>query len=68
MEFDVCLLGNHDMASLCEPDGFNDCAKQAIQWTRTQLKTDFPTESLDDESDVRRGEFLRNLPAYGTRG
>ncbi len=61
MDFDMCLLGNHDMAALCEPEGFNDTAKKAIQWTRTQLQTDCDIKGLD-ETAVHRYEFLCKLP------
>ncbi len=62
MTFAACLLGNHDMAALCEPEGFNDSARKAIQWTRQQLKTDEALESLEDEAAFKRYEFLCNLP------
>ncbi len=34
----VCLLGNHDQATMFDPDGFNSVAEQAIFWTRNQLE------------------------------
>lgn len=34
----VCLLGNHDQATLFDPEGFNSIAEQAIYWTREQLE------------------------------
>ena len=62
MEFDACLLGNHDMAALCEPDGFNDSARRAIQWTREQLQpADAPVDA-EHQAAARRHDFLCNLP------
>ena len=58
MEFDFCVLGNHDSSSLFDPEGFNVAAEQAIFWTRTQL------ERVGDDSEAsrRRIEFLCQLP------
>ncbi len=35
---DKAILGNHDLAVLFEPDGFNPDAKQGIYWTRAQVE------------------------------
>jgi len=72
MEFRACLLGNHDMAALCEPDGFNDSARKAIQWTRLQLRPETASDNGSSgsagasqeatEAANRRHHFLCNLP------
>lgn len=51
----VCLLGNHDMGALCDPEGFNVGAERAIFWTREQL------EKVDDPGNVQRLAFLNRL-------
>jgi len=51
----VCLLGNHDMGALCDPEGFNVGAERAIFWTREQL------ERSDDPGNTKRLEFLNRL-------
>jgi len=33
----VTILGNHDQATLFDPDGFNPIALRAVYWTREQL-------------------------------
>lgn len=35
---DVTLRGNHDLAVLQQPLGFNRAAREAVEWTRSQLK------------------------------
>jgi predicted phosphodiesterase len=59
MQFDLCLMGNHDHAVLLEPGGFNAAAEKAIFWTR---------EKLDAEPDAalrgQRWEFLAGLPVH----
>ncbi len=52
----VCLLGNHDQATLFDPEGFNAGAEQAIYWTREQL------ESSGDARASKRWDFLGELP------
>lgn len=52
----VCLLGNHDQATLFDPEGFNAAAEQAIFWTRDQL------EKPGDPKAAKRWEFLGELP------
>ncbi|MDR1960589.1 MAG: metallophosphoesterase [Planctomycetaceae bacterium] len=52
----VCLLGNHDQATLFDPEGFNVGAEQAIFWTREQLE-DFTDPKAND-----RWDFLGVLP------
>ena len=52
----VCLLGNHDQATLFDPEGFNVGAEQAIFWTREQL------EDFNDPKANARWDFLGALP------
>jgi len=58
MEFDLCVLGNHDQGALFDPEGFSSGAERAIFWTRRQL------ESPDDSVEIRqkRWTFLCELP------
>lgn len=58
MKFDICILGNHDLGALFDPEGFSSGAERAIFWTRKQLE-----ESTDDPEQVkRRLDFLAELP------
>lgn len=59
---DVCLLGNHDQATLFDPEGFNAAAEQAIFWTRQQL------ECCDDAKAMKRWDFLGELPRLHREG
>ena len=34
----ICLLGNHDQATIFDPEGFNSVAERAIYWTRAALE------------------------------
>ena len=52
----VCLLGNHDQASLFDPEGFNNSAERAIFWTREQLED----QRIPGAND--RWDFLNSLP------
>ena len=36
---EVCLLGNHDQATLYDPEGFNRIAEEAVYWTRDVLES-----------------------------
>jgi predicted phosphodiesterase len=58
MEFDFCVLGNHDSSALFDPEGFNVAAEQAIFWTRAQIEFggDGPEESR------RRMEYICRMP------
>lgn len=58
MEFDFCVLGNHDSSALFDPEGFNVAAEQAIFWTRAQIEcgVDGPEESR------RRMEYICKMP------
>ncbi|MEO1615889.1 MAG: metallophosphoesterase family protein [Planctomycetota bacterium] len=63
MEFDFCVLGNHDSSALFDPEGFNAAAEQAIFWTRTQLeKVDGESDQQASESTRARLDFLCGLP------
>jgi predicted phosphodiesterase len=62
-KFDACILGNHDLAALFDPEGFSNAAEQAILWTRKQLETgDTP------ENCRRRLAFLAKLPRVRREG
>lgn len=58
MEFEFCVLGNHDSSALFDPEGFNVAAEQAIFWTRAQIEcgSDGPEESR------RRMEYICKMP------
>lgn len=58
IEFDLCVLGNHDSSALFDPEGFNAAAEQAIFWTRERLESD----TGDPAAKRRRLEFLCGLP------
>jgi predicted phosphodiesterase len=61
--FDACILGNHDLAALFDPEGFSNAAEQAILWTRQQMESgDTP------ENCFRRLEFLAHLPRTRREG
>lgn len=66
MDFQRCLLGNHDQGVLFDPEGFSSGAERAIFWTRAQLRV-----PIDDAADLdhqkrqqqqRRWDFLCELP------
>ncbi len=62
-QFDACILGNHDLAALFDPEGFSNAAEQAIIWTRKQIESgDTP------EACYRRLEFLAHLPRTRREG
>lgn len=58
MEFDLCVLGNHDQGALFDPEGFSSGAERAIFWTRRQLE--LPDDPEEDRR--RRWTFLCELP------
>jgi predicted phosphodiesterase len=64
MEFEFCVLGNHDSSALFDPEGFNEAAEQAIFWTRSQLECgrDGP------EASRKRMKFLCELPRMKREG
>ena len=54
---EVTIMGNHDFATIYEPQNFNLGAEMACYWTRAQLE-DEPDKAARD----RRWEFLGLLP------
>lgn len=60
----VTILGNHDQATLFDPDGFNPVALQAVYWTREQLESDHGNPAQIN----RRWDFLGELPRTHTEG
>lgn len=58
------ILGNHDQATLFDPDSFNPVALKAIYWTRTQLEQGI---GVDERVDMR-WEFLGGLPRRHDEG
>jgi predicted phosphodiesterase len=56
LDFNLCLLGNHDNGALFDPEGFSATAEEAILWTREQLKNG------DVESAKRRMMFIARCP------
>ncbi len=60
----ITILGNHDQATLFDPNGFNPVALQAIYWTRDQLEV--PGSGPD--SINRRWDFLGELPRLYNEG
>jgi predicted phosphodiesterase len=55
-QFESCILGNHDLGALYDPEGFSSGAEQAIFWTRAQL------EDKSIAGNVERWQFLSELP------
>jgi predicted phosphodiesterase len=54
----VTIQGNHDVAAMYDPNGFNPVALRAIYWTRDRL------DSLGSKSQIQtRWDFLGMLPA-----
>ena len=60
---DLTILGNHDQATLFDPDGFNPIALRAIYWTREQLDS-YGSPSQRDA----RWDFLGALPRRQDEG
>jgi len=58
MQFDICVLGNHDLGALFDPEGFSSGAERAIFWTRQQLEAG----GADAAVMQRRLDFLAELP------
>lgn len=58
MAWKITLRGNHDEAVINEALGFNPLAREAIDWTRNQLKPGW----LAGKAKKARWEFLKNLP------
>ncbi len=57
MQFQLCILGNHDSAALFDPEGFSSSAERAIFWTRRQLES-----ANGDGGNSKRWDFLCELP------
>ena len=53
----VTILGNHDQATLFDPDGFNPIALRAVYWTRDQLEQGPGAPAVKN----RRWDFLGEL-------
>ncbi len=51
-----CILGNHDYATIFDPDGFNPMAAQAALWTRECL------ENCHDSESEERWDFINSRP------
>src|SRR5947208_15753504 len=60
----VTILGNHDQATLFDPDGFNPIALRAVYWTREQLETGPGAPSVKN----KRWDFLGELHRTHTEG
>lgn len=60
----LTILGNHDQATIFDPDGFNPIAMNAIYWTREQLEKTHGTLEMMD----RRWDFLGELPRRHDEG
>ncbi len=58
MAWALTLRGNHDEAVVNEALGFNPLAREAIDWTRSQLKPGW----LSGKVRKQRWEFLKSLP------
>lgn len=63
-EFAWTIRGNHEEAVLKGAFGFNPTAKEAIDWTRLQLKPRWTSGKQKRD----RWEFLRTLPVKQERG
>lgn len=66
MQLDHCILGNHDLGALFDPEGFSSNAEQAIFWTRQQLEAPIDANRPDDPElrvrHVAQWDFLCELP------
>jgi predicted phosphodiesterase len=58
MQFDMCILGNHDQGALFDPEGFSSGAERAIFWTRHQLED----AGQGSQQALNRWDFLAELP------
>jgi predicted phosphodiesterase len=61
IQFDLCVLGNHDQGALFDPEGFSSGAERAIFWTREQLER-VDEDSGQQNGNVRRWDYLCELP------
>lgn len=60
----VTILGNHDQATLFDPEGFNPVALQAVYWTREQLESGPGSPAVKN----KRWDFLGELHRTHTDG
>lgn len=68
MQFDACILGNHDLAALFDPEGFSNVAEQAIFWTRQQLEGKHRV-GIEPLAAIRaRLDYLSRLPRIRREG
>ena len=58
MNFNVSILGNHDVGALFDPEGFSSGAERAIFWTRDQLEGPDGNDGRSQE----RWQYLCELP------
>ena len=63
MDLERCILGNHDVGALFDPEGFSSNAEQAIFWTRAQLESPADPDNPDEDLEQRtaRWNFLCEL-------
>jgi predicted phosphodiesterase len=61
---DLTILGNHDQATIFDPEGFNPVALKAIFWTRDQLDKGFGGSDKIDN----RWDFIGELPRRHDEG
>ncbi|MDR3108174.1 MAG: metallophosphoesterase [Planctomycetaceae bacterium] len=61
----ICVLGNHDQATLFDPEGFNSGAERAIFWTRDQLEN---SSRVNEQLASSRWDFLGQLPRIHKEG
>lgn len=64
MQYELCILGNHDQGALFDPEGFSSGAEKAIFWTRAQLEQCNHTEP----PQTKRWNFLCELPRAHREG
>jgi predicted phosphodiesterase len=67
IEFNLCVLGNHDQGALFDPEGFSSGAERAIFWTREQLERT-NGDSEEAKRNMRRWNFLCELPRTHREG
>jgi len=72
MEFECCVLGNHDQGALFDPEGFSRSAERAIFWTREQLEKNEGDTETDHPQDAdriaARWQFLGERPRNHREG
>ena len=61
---ELTILGNHDQATLFDPDGFNPVALSAVYWTRDQLEK----QMGQGQHGTRRLDFIGELPTHHQEG